>query len=217
MCGGAQYKQLEYITVKTGLLAILIQKIIVVCLWYIYIVYVYVCLPACMCVSLCVLACARVKLVCVYVRCMLAHVCVSVMWVCVCEPFCVFVCVFACVLIHLLCEVYICACVYVLTLCLCMTLCMQGQHPRKSWEGWGSCTPILFQMLVFLLYWPPTFQCIDPLTFKFVAPPLCVRVWCNASPNLVIFSTSCIFRPAHFETLPAWSLRSLLFLYFQEH
>jgi len=33
--------------------------------------------------------------------------------------------------------------------------------------------PQVFPLFVFLLYWPPpTFQCIDPPTLKFVAPPL---------------------------------------------
>jgi len=36
----------------------------------------------------------------------------------------------------------------------------------------GGHAPHLFQILVFLLYWTPTFQCIGPRTFKFVAPPL---------------------------------------------
>jgi len=46
----------------------------------------------------------------------------------------------------------------------------QGRRHHKSWGG--SCTTHLFPILVFLQYWPPTFQCLDPPTFKFLASPL---------------------------------------------
>jgi len=54
-----------------------------------------------------------------------------------------------------------------------------GAVPHRSW---GSCIPHVFQIWVFLLYWPPpsnALYCIDPHPprhwpppFKFVAPPL---------------------------------------------
>jgi len=42
-------------------------------------------------------------------------------------------------------------------------------------RGWGVMHPHFFEILMFLLYWPSSFQCIDPPpppTFKFVVPPL---------------------------------------------
>jgi len=58
----------------------------------------------------------------------------------------------------------------------------QLDHRQEVFESRGGATigaggvihpPPFFQILVFLLYWPPTFQYIDPPpTFKFVAPPL---------------------------------------------
>jgi len=40
-------------------------------------------------------------------------------------------------------------------------LCTSYQG-RRHHRNWGDHTPHLFQILVFLLYWPLIFQCIDP-------------------------------------------------------
>jgi len=65
------------------------------------------------------------------------------------------------------------------------TLTLRNMLPRGGatiGAGEGSHAPPPFQILVFLLYWPSTFQCIDPPpTVKFVAPPLMLPppLWTN--------------------------------------
>jgi len=58
---------------------------------------------------------------------------------------------------------------------LCIMLYQYWPRPKggATIGAWGVVMHLpLFQILVFLLYWPPTFQKIDPPTFKLLVPPL---------------------------------------------